>query len=205
MTTRRHWRPTVEALEARTLLSAGLGHPALTLAPVVHHGQHHRHRHHRAHHAPGAPLPGDPQQALALGGQVNGAWLKQPTLPDVGGDQTLTGTGTVGPLGTVTLSGELHTPGFIAQGTTTGTVTLSNADGSVTLRLVGPPQPGFSPPPATFHYTITGGTDKFAGASGQGTVTFQEQETPPLVCPPNAMCLPLAGGTFTMTFQPSAA
>jgi hypothetical protein len=203
MMTRQHWRPEVEGLEARTLLSAGLGRAAVTLAPVGHHAHHHRH--HRTHQAPGAPSPGDPQQGLALSGQISGAWLERPTLPDVGGAQTLTGTGTVGPLGTVTLSGELHTPGFIAQGEATGTLTLSNADGSVTLRLVGPPQSGFSPPPATFQYTITGGTGKYAGASGQGTVGFQEQDSPPMVCPPNAMCVPLAGGTFSMTFQPSAA
>src|SRR5690242_16329197 len=99
MTERGRWRPEVETLEARTLLSAGVG-----LAPVVHHAHHHRHGHHRTRNAPGAPVPGNPQQALALSGQVSGTWLQQPTLPDVGGAQTLSGTGTVGPLGTVTLS-----------------------------------------------------------------------------------------------------
>jgi hypothetical protein len=140
---------------------------------------------------------------VALSGQVSGTWLEQPTIPDVGHTQTLSGSGVVAPLGMAQVSGELHTPGFVARGETTGTITLSNADGSVTLRLVGPPQAGFSPPPSSFQYTITGGTGKFAAASGTGVVTFAEQESPPLVCPPNALCLPLAGGTFTMTFQPS--
>jgi hypothetical protein len=81
----------------------------------------------------------------------------------------------------------------------------SNAAGSVTLQLVGPSQKGFSPPPARFHYTITGGTGKYAGASGRGRVAFQEQTTRPFVCPPNALCVPLlTTGTFTMTFRPAA-
>jgi hypothetical protein len=74
----------------------------------------------------------------------------------------------------VQISGTLHTPGFILQGHTTGTLVLSSAQGSITLQLVGPPQPGFSPPPSTLQYTITGGTGAYAGAAGQGTVTLQE-------------------------------
>src|SRR5581483_7237629 len=108
-------------------------------------------------------------------GQVTGTWDSVPTLPDVGKTQELSGTGTVAPLGAVAVRGELHTPGFVAQGRATATLTLTTERGSVTLQLTGPLQPGFSQPPATFQYTITGGTGAYAGASGSGSVAFAEQ------------------------------
>jgi hypothetical protein len=77
-------------------------------------------------------------------------------------------------LGRVEISGTLHTPGLILRGNTTGTLVLSNAQGSITLALVGPPQPGFSPPPSELQYMITGGTGAYAGITGQGTVILLE-------------------------------
>jgi hypothetical protein len=156
MATKRYWRPEVEALEERTVLSAGLRLAPVAPSPVAHSGHHNR-------------------QVLALDGSVSGTWQKRFTLPDTGGDQALTGGGKVAPLGQVRMRGELHTPGFIAQGQTVGTITLTNAKGSVTVQLVGPPQPGFSGPPSMFHYTILGGTGQYAGASGSGGATFREQ------------------------------
>src|SRR5690348_6015584 len=143
MTTKRYWRPEVEALEERTVLSTGLRLAPVPLLPVAHHGLPTRH-------------------VLALDGSVSGTWQKRFTLPDTGGDQVLTGSGRVAPLGQVRMRGELHTPGFISEGTTVGTITLTNAKGSVSVQLVGPRQPGFSGPPSTFHYTIVGGTGQYA-------------------------------------------
>jgi hypothetical protein len=145
------------------------------------------------------------EQAPLLG-TVSGTWTTKPTLPDVGGDQVLMGTGDVAPLGAVQMSGELHTPGFIDMGESGGTVTLSNADGSVTLQLVGLPQPGFSGPPSYFHYTITGGAGKYAGLTGSGTVAFEEHPEQHPVCDPG-MASPhyIIAASFTMTFLPAVA
>jgi hypothetical protein len=186
------WRPEVEALEDRTAPGSVRG----LLVPPLADAGHHAARHHAAVH-----------KALRPRGQVSGTWTTVFTNPDAGHEQRLDGTGTVTPLGAVSVSGTLTAPGFIARGRATGTLTLTVADGTVTLGLVGPPQKGFSAPPTSFRYTITAGTGADAGASGKGRVGFQEQQSPTFHCPPNALCLPLLpggslGGTFTMTFQP---
>lgn len=189
----RRWRLEVEALEDRT--APGSVHGLLIPPPAD--AAHHAPRHHGATH-----------KALRLRGQVSGTWTTVFTNPDAGRAQRLDGTGTVTPLGAVSASGTLTTPGFIARGRATGTLTLTAADGTVTLDLVGPPQKGFASPPASFRYTIAGGTGADAGASGKGRVSFQEQQSPTFKCPPNALCVPLQpggslGGTFAMTFQPA--
>jgi hypothetical protein len=141
-----------------------------------------------------------------LTGQVTGTWDSVPLLPDTGGEQELAGTGTVTPLGSVYLSGKLNTPGFIFQGRAEATLTLTSPTGSVTLLLVGPLQPGFSPPPSSFQYTITGGTGAFAKLSGSGTVTLTEQPEQTPVCPPGVACSDVViPGSFTLIFQPAAA
>jgi hypothetical protein len=177
----------VESLDERALPTPGLGvtppEPGVP-ALVARHG-------HRAAHPHGV-----------LRGRIQGTWVNRPTLPDTGSIQLLTGSGTVAPLGSATAQGNLHTPGFVLRGRTEGMLTLSGPRGSITVRLVGPEQRGFSPPPSTFHYRIIGGTGRFAGASGSGTARFHEQSGP--VCEPGLPCDPLVhGGTFTLTFGPS--
>ena len=183
MATPRRWRPRVEPLDDRTLPSAVPGMTPIVL-PLIPAG------HHRAHH-------------LTLIGQVSGTWGTQPGVPDAGARQTLTGSGTVQPLGAVEANGTLHLTGFIRRGEATGTLTLTNAQGSVRLKLVGPPQRGFSGPPATFHDKITGGTGAYAHATGRGTAGLTETTEfvrPP--CPPGAVCpaIILVVRRFTLTF-----
>ena len=60
--------------------------------------------------------------------------------PDTGKDFTFLGSGQVAPLGQVTLSGTIHSPGNIANGHSTGSLVLSTLKGSVTLDLTGPPR-----------------------------------------------------------------
>jgi hypothetical protein len=127
---------------------------------------------------------------VTLVGQVSGTWANVLTLPDVRRPVDLSGAGTLSPLGTVQASGTLYTPGFIRQGRSTGTLVLSNAQGSLTIQLTGPLQPGFSPPPGTFSYRITGGTGAYAGDTGQGTASFHENTSDP------------GAGTFTLSFGP---
>jgi hypothetical protein len=185
MSEKQTFRPQVEGLETRTALSAysSLTPPAWTAAL---HGHPHHHHH------------------LSLRGEVSGVWLPHPGNPDTGLAQELNGSGSVAPLGAVQVSGSLQGPGFVARGHATGTLTLSAAGGSITLRLVGQgAQPGFSGPPHAFTYTVTGGTGAYAGASGSGTVTLEERTSvPPPHLPPNVYFVPL--NTFTLTFGPEA-
>src|SRR3954469_25841747 len=101
----RRKRPEVEALEGKRLLSfvgASLPHAAALIARTT------SHRH------------------LALDGTIQGTWARQFTNPDIGGVQSLQGSGTGRTLGMVDAIGTLHTPGFVARGHTTGSMTLSN-------------------------------------------------------------------------------
>jgi hypothetical protein len=119
-----------------------------------------------------APAVDAAAAAIALRGKVSGPVTVTQANPDTGKHYALGGSGTVAPLGACTVNGSFNTPGNIANGHAEGTVTLTAAQGSVTLQLVGPPSPAFGPPPASFNYTITGGTGSFAGASGTGKAAF---------------------------------
>jgi hypothetical protein len=181
---RKRWDPpAVESLEGRRLLSvAGASLPNAS-ALVASNASH---------------------QLLTLDGTIEGTWSRVSTNPDVGGAQALQGSGTLRHMGMVQASGTLHTPGFIARGHTTGSLILSNALGSVTLKLVGAmPQPGSSSPPASLRYTIVDGTGQYAKASGSGKASLQERpETGPPRGPigtfsPDYMIAP----SFTLTLH----
>ena len=74
---------------------------------------------------------------------------------------------------------------FIQPGQGGGTLTLSNSQGTLTLKLTGlfvdvpgPFQPDFSSLPDRFDrfdYEITGGTGAFANATGRGTASLHLQ------------------------------
>jgi hypothetical protein len=106
-------------------------------------------------------------------------------LPDVGVTDAFKGTAQLGRLGAVKVSGSLTGTGFITQGQATGTLTLVNARGSVTVALTGPPEGGFhAPESGTYTFAIRSGTGAFARASGTGKVDLE-----------------LGSGTFKMTFR----
>jgi hypothetical protein len=174
MKSSRRFRPRLEQLEDRIALNSSPTPLTLSTSPVP--------LDHQAHSA---------SAHTHLSGEVSGTWSAQPPPPDGGTTQSLTGTGQVAPLGTVQATGTLVTPGFVGTGQTTGTMTLTTASGSITIQLAGPPQPGFSGPPTRFHFTITGGTGSFAGATGQGRAILHES-------PAQAGMPPV----FTLTFVP---
>ena len=73
------------------------------------------------------------------------------------------------------VTGNLHSPGL-----TGGTLTLSDSQGTLTLKLTGPVQDPlpvwlqrFSSLPHQFAFEITGGTGAFANATGRGTAFLQ--------------------------------
>jgi hypothetical protein len=174
----RRFEPQVEPLDGRIMPTSVIGRHSAVLPGT-------------AFVAPALPRPPAPSHQLALSGQITGTWAPVLVVPDLGRPQTLKGAGSVGPLGSVQASGSIATPGFVLTGWSTATITLTRATGSVTLQLIGPPQPGFSPPPGTFHFTITGGTGAYAGATGQGTATLTETRAA------------AGGGTFKMAFTPA--
>jgi hypothetical protein len=108
---------------------------------------------------------------LFLNGEARGAFRQKSVNPDIGVTFVLAGAGRVTPLGAVRLSGSLQGTGFIRPpGHAGGTIQLSNARGSVTLRLEGPPQGGFTPPPsATYQFSVESGTGAYAHTVGTGT------------------------------------
>jgi len=176
-------RPRIENLEDKALLSAaGIGAqnaPIILVPPPANH-----------HH-------------IALNGEVGGTWTIQMVNPDVGRAQTLTGSGTVQPLGKVGATGTLQATGFIAKGRAGGMLTLSNAQGSVTIKLTGPPQPGFSMLPRQFTFKIVAATGKYKGATDQGSASLTEVEAAcsPLPTPIMASLPIIVGPIFSLTLH----
>jgi hypothetical protein len=180
----RQGRPTIEPLEGRMLLSNAAASPPHASAIVAGARAHLRLR-------------------LSLDGTIQGNWTKQSAIPDTGDTLTLQGSGTAQPLDPVAVGGMLQTPGFITKGHTTGTVTLSDDRGSVTLSVVGTlPQVGFSAPPSSFRYTVTDGTGGYAGVWGSGRATLQlrpsiHPSSPPGRLSPEYIIAP----SFTLTLH----
>jgi hypothetical protein len=118
---------------------------------------------------------------------LQGSYTIVPSIPDTGRPYDLSGSGYIHGLGQVTATGELDSIGFVHYGHATGKLTLQNANGTVTLQLVGPSQPGFAPLPNHFDYTMVSATGAYTGMHGSGTIDLQLQ--------PNSSG---PGGTFTM-------
>jgi hypothetical protein len=114
--------------------------------------------------------------SLPLAGTITGTYTIPPLLnPDAGVTYIFNGSGNAGALGAVTATGSVRLPGFIASGKATGTLTLSNSQGSVSLQLTGPMQAGFGAFPSTLNFVITSATGAYAndGDAGAIKVTLQ--------------------------------
>ena len=154
MRQRPAFQPAVDPLEARLTLSNMALHPMAL--PAVHVASHQVGHHHTGQHA--------------ISGHLAGSVRHLSTPPDVGQQYALSGSGRVQTLGRVRAAGTVQSTGFIQNGQSTGTLTLRNAKGSITLDLTGPPQPGFSPLPNNYHFVITGGTGAYKSSSGNGAL-----------------------------------
>ncbi len=226
-------RPLVEPLESRALLS-GLQPPVLpdllkSTPPIV---------------IP--PILPPLRHVIALAGTVKGTYTERylppepivplPVAPQGGGTTApalpivnfgkideLTGTGTVKPLGAVTMNGDVFFPGpwpgpiplsataaalparlpggfLILSTTPTTTGTAASAGGSVFVALQEVSIPTASAGgPLVFRYFILGGTGAYRGASGTGTADLT-LTTPPT---PLASTIPSpVTGKFTLVFNP---
>ena len=148
----------------------------------------------------GAHAQGNPAPILA--GLLTGTYTPAPhKLADAGMQFTLQGTGTVSGMGQVTLTGSLHTTGFVAAGHASGTLVLANAHGTLTLHLEGTLQPGFAALPAHFYFNVVKGTGAYTHVMASGTIDFHYAPAAvPLHMLPGQPP-PDAGGTFALTLQ----
>jgi hypothetical protein len=95
--------------------------------------------------------------------------------PDAGSHYDFNGSGRKPSLGKFTLTGQVTTPGFIANGRASGQLVITTSHGTITLSVQGPPQtPGSLPPTLTFK--ILRGTGKFANSRGKGGITLSASD-----------------------------
>jgi hypothetical protein len=112
---------------------------------------------------------------------------------DAGVQYQVTGVGQFFGLKDAQIAGSLYSVGFIRSGHARGELTFSNAKGSVTIDLMGPQQPGFSPLPDTFRFTLKKGTGAYAHITGHGSLSLK-------LSPTTDQGLP-SGGEFTLTID----
>jgi hypothetical protein len=118
-------------------------------------------------------------------------------VPDTGTRYDFQGTAKLAKLGDVTIQGSLVSLGFVAQGHAGGTLTFTNAHGSVTVALEGPLQNGFAPLPQTFTYHVVSGTGAYKNLKDHGSLELMLKADP---VGPAADAIFLTGhGTFTLT------
>jgi hypothetical protein len=181
----RSFRPSIEPLEDRQLLSIT---PLQTAPAPVQDG-------------PAAPthaamlkdLPAHLLAPHALHGHSSGSYeIPFPITNGGGRVYMLRGTVALAGLGHFAVSGSLASTGSISPGRAGGELTFSNGRGSLTLELVGPVQPGFSPLPGAFHYRVVAATGAYHGLHASGVLHLAVHPAP---------CESFAThGTFTLSF-----
>jgi hypothetical protein len=87
------------------------------------------------------------RHCLTLSGKpVGSLTLKGHPIPDTGFTYTVSGSGRVGPLGHVTVSGQIQVPGFVACGHQTMTLTFTGSRGRVKVAAATPLRCAGGPP-----------------------------------------------------------
>jgi len=164
-----------------------------------------------------APTPAPVRPTHPLTGRGTGTFQTTRVNPDVGTEFKFQGTAQMAALGgPVSVAGELHTPGNIADGVTIGTLTVSTNAGSVTVALT-----SFRPPvavgaPIWYRYRVTAGTGSFVGLHDTGSLRLDWVPAPmpvPLTTTPSPNAptpvapatspTPAASPTSPTTGQPS--
>ena len=185
MKTRRQSRPEPELLEERALLSA------------VPHTLH-------VHPARSVPAAGAAAHLVTntspLQGSVTGTYDTKISAGVAGRDLTLSGNGEVTSLGPVQLTGVVHLGISKASAASTGTLILSDSQGTIRLSLKGNggPQPLATRPVSAdsmqLRYAIVGGTGAYKGLRGNGTLALSLGPDIPPALPLNLPPSPIAGG-----------
>ena len=139
-----HSRPALEPLEEKALLSHVVPHHPVHLAGVT-------------------PSLNRPVtiKTNQLQGMVTGTYAIAPSTPAPGMNYNLNGSGQVGTLGDVQVTGFIHV-GTNPKAAPTGTITLTDSKGSIQLAITGKGGPKPLAPVSTggmsLHYTIVSGT-----------------------------------------------
>jgi hypothetical protein len=137
--------------------------------------------------------------SVSLSGTTRGIYAFSNFNPDLGTAYSLSTSGKFANYGPAVVFGNLHSLGNVASGQATGTLFVIVPGGTLTLRLTGPTQPGFSPLPTTFSFVVTKGTGKFHNAPmGSGTVDVALK-------PFGSSMNKFGTGQVTLTFHPAAA
>jgi hypothetical protein len=89
---------------------------------------------------------------------------------DSGSEYSFTGAGHTLHLGATTVTGTIDTVGSVRAGHATGTLTITGANGSLTLQVTGPAQHFFARLPHEFRYQVISGTGVDANVHSRGTL-----------------------------------
>ena len=135
-------RPGLERLGSRILPSA---------SPVA------------AHSAPVLNGPSVLQTNPPLAGHGHGSYSYDAVQSGAGIEYRMSGTAALSGMGAVSVSGSIHSVGFIVRGHAGGELTFKGPHGSITVELIGPTQTGFSPPPTSFTARVVAETGAYAG------------------------------------------
>jgi hypothetical protein len=142
----------LESLEERSVPSATAIAAPVDIAPTAHF----------------STLP--PTYSHPLAGYGAGNYSATTSAVDTGTTYHLSGSGHFRQIGNATVSGSIQSVGMIASGKAHGTLTFSNARGSVTVELTGPVQSGFSTPPTWFTYRVVSATGAYHSLKDHGTI-----------------------------------
>ena len=165
-----HTRPALEPLEEKALLSHVVPHHPVHLARVT-------------------PSLNRPVtiKTNQLQGMVTGTYAIAPSTSAPGMNYNLNGSGQVGTLGDVQVTGFIHV-GTNPKSAPTGTITLSDGKGSIQLTITGKGGPRPLAPVGSgamsLHYTIVSGTGAFRNYHGSGSVNMATLPITPVVTPP---------------------
>ncbi len=111
-----------------------------------------------------------------VGGSANASFTKILANPTSSATFDLNGSAQLFGLGTVNLSGVVHTVG-VNHSHAVGHLTLSSRVGTITLALTDPAVSATEGMPSDMTFTITSATGAYARAGGAGVISFSVTHT----------------------------
>jgi hypothetical protein len=133
------------------------------------------------------------QSVHPLTGRGAGDYHSHRGNPDTGVTHKVNGGANLQGMGKVTLTGEIHAPGFIHSTTFTGTMTFKTARGKVTVELASFRPAGPAGLPVWYRYHVTQATGAFKGMHDSGSLRLDVQLFPSFAAGPDQ------AGTFRVT------